>query len=197
MIKPESIRHSKKRPGIHEEKLIEPISIFFQNRDYHVVPHSRLNVAWGPIISDIDIILLKDDQMGCVEVKSKKDHIKRAAKQIDRIKDYVDFAWVAAEQKSITMTDKKIGLITISKGELSVHREPIEFTNQPTLDTIQSLRKKCLLKFLTENDQRHFLYKYDLAKYIFENKLNLFTRELIKAIVTCEEKCETNCPIIN
>ncbi len=95
LIKAGNILKSSKREGRHESVIIKKLAIFFENLGYQTIPHARFNIAWGNILSDVDLLVLKNDEIVAVEVKSSKDNLKRARKQIENIKDYVDYAYVA------------------------------------------------------------------------------------------------------
>ena len=87
MVVTQNIHKSTKHVGKYEEIIIQSLVTYFQLNGYEALPHSSLNIAWGSILSDIDILLVKENQLVCVEVKSHRDKLSKAPKQIDRIKD--------------------------------------------------------------------------------------------------------------
>lgn len=88
---------SSKREGAYEARIIRRLVPFFENMGFEAVPHARLNIAWGNIISDIDLLLIKDGTLGAVEVKSSRDNMRRAGRQIDGLRDFVGFVYVATD----------------------------------------------------------------------------------------------------
>lgn len=198
MIDPKNILNSTKKIGKNEDKLIKNLTKHFEKQDYYVVPHSRFNIAWGSIKSDLDILLIKHNVISYIEVKSKNDKIKKALIQIDKVKDIIDYGWIATEKTTVNVDSPNIGIIKINNDEINIIKHPIKFKNQPSFETLFSLKKKCLLNFLNKEEKRKkFIFKYDIAKYIYENKKHLCNRINIKHIVTCSNDCDNNCPIFN
>lgn len=81
-----SILKSSKRIGKYEAPIIKKLEPFFQNQGFQVVPHARFNISWGNIISDIDLLLIKENKVGIVEVKSSHDNLKRAKNKFQTLK---------------------------------------------------------------------------------------------------------------
>ena len=171
MIDPSNILNSTKKIGKNEGELITRLTRYFQKQDYFVAPHSRFNIAWGSTISDLDLLLIKDNVISYIEVKSKNDKIKKAVIQIDRVSDIIDFGWIATEKKSIKVDSPHIGIIKINNNDVEIVKYPIKFKSRPSLETLFSLKKSCLLKLLNKEEKnKKFIFKYDVAKYIYENK---------------------------
>ena len=188
---------SSKREGIHEAKIIKRLIPFFKNKGFQVVPHARFNIAWGNILSDIDLLLIKDDMIGVVEVKSSKDNLKRAKKQIDNIKDYADFVYIATDYIPRKFQFPKVGLIYVGE-YVAILKETKSFTNPTRLQSIDSIPKKCLCRI---SDVKQIKYqknmsKFKLAEQILHNAQNEIKKEL-QQIVTCGLRCDTQCPIWN
>jgi len=196
MVQARNINGSTKRIGRYEAKIIQSLTEYFQKKGYEVIPHARLNIAWGSILSDVDLLLLKKGALTYVEVKSRRDKLLKALKQIDRVKDYVDYAYVATDRLVKDWDIPKVGLIFVHGNIVTFVRESKRFTNGPSFSSIASLRKECLARFL-ENGRtcRTYIYKYDLARYVYEFKKDECTRECIKEIVACGTTCDTTCPI--
>jgi len=155
-----------------------------------------LNVAWGSILSEVDILLLKDDKLTYIEVKSRKDKISKALQQIGGVKDYVDFAYVATNKLLKEWNIPEIGLIYVQNNEVTLVKEPTRFRDRPRFTSIVSLKKKCLTRFLGNGRAcRTYVAKYDLAKYVYIVRKNECTRECLKEIVTCGSSCDGICPI--
>lgn len=192
---PENIHKSTKHVGKYEEAIIQSLVTYFELNGYEVTPHSSLNIAWGSILSDIDILLVKDYQLVCVEVKSHRDNLAKAPKQIDRIKDYVDYAYIATDKPITNLDVPDVGLIYVQRDKVKIVKKAKKFSNKPRLNSIATLKKKCIVSFF--GDYTRFLMisnKYELAvKVNLEGKC---TRDCLKEIVTCGELCDIDCPII-
>jgi hypothetical protein len=186
---------SKKKAGRYEEIVIQKLIPYFIGKGYEVVPHSRLNIAWGPIISDIDVLLIKDGLLTCVEVKSCKDKISRAPEQINQIKDFVDYAYVATEKAVQNWSTENVGLILVNGNTIKVMKKARKFSKKPTFLSILCLKKSCLNRMLT-SDFTNFQHidKFDLAKKVYSKRGSKCTRKYIREIVTCGENCSV-CPI--
>ncbi len=97
MINPKHILKSTKRIGKYETIIINNLQKYFSKLGYHAIPHARFDIAWGSILSDLDLLLVKDDQLILVEVKSSKDNLARARKQIEATEDFVDRVYIATD----------------------------------------------------------------------------------------------------
>lgn len=195
MVLAQNIYKSTKRIGSSEEKIILVLVNYFRNRGYEVIPHSSLNFAWGSVLSDVDILLLKDQLLTYVEVKSVRDNIARARKQIDRIMDYVDYAYVATSKKTTTFEMDGVGLLTVDEDAVTVIKKPKRFKTKPRFYSVVTLKKKCLLRFFGFG--KHYdiaATKYDLAQAVYQKNKCLCTRDVLKEIVTCGDQCSC-CPI--
>lgn len=197
MIEAVNILRSSKREGKHEAKIIKKLIPFFENKGYQVIPHARFNIAWGNILSDIDLLLIKDNHMGAIEVKSSKDNLARASKQIDNIKDYVDFVYIATDYTPRKFSFKNTGLIIINE-YVQVIKTANIFLGKPSLLSIDSIPKKCLCRMSTVKKIKYSknLSKSKLAEQILNNSQAELKEEL-QQIVTCGLTCDTQCPIWN
>jgi len=196
MVRAQNINGSTKRIGKYEAKIIRSLTEYFRKKGYEVIPHARLNIAWGSILSDVDLLLLEESALTYVEVKSRRDKLPKALKQIDRVKDYVDYAYVATNKLVNDWDIPKVGLIFVQGDAVTFVRKSTRFTNRPRFSSIASLRKECLARFVRNGRTcRTYIYKYDLARYVYEFKKDECTRECLKEIVTCGNTCDTNCPI--
>ncbi len=190
-----NILRSSKRKGKHEVKIIIKLIPFFENKGYRVIPHARFNIAWGNILSDIDLLLIKDQHIGVVEVKSSKDNLSRATRQIDNIKDYVDFMYIATDYTPRKFLFKDVGLIIVNQ-HVQIIKTSEAFAEKPRLFSINSIPKKCLCRIF---DVKKIKYsknssKSKLARQILNNSQNNLKKEL-QQIVTCGLECDTQCPI--
>ena len=196
MIKAENISKSTKHMGLYEEQIIRRLTDYFLEGGYEVIPHSSLNIAWGSVLSDIDLLLVKDQLLTYIEVKSSRDNLARAHKQIDRVMDYVDYAYVATDRKVRKWSSKNAGLIFVDSDKISVIKRGKRFQNKPRFYSVVTLKKKCLDRFFgMDNQCSMFENKYNLAEYVYATRE--CNRPLLKEIVTCGDLCSSNCPLIH
>lgn len=194
------LRKSSKVIGKYEEPLIKIITKYYELRGFIVIPHTRFNIAWSNIVSDIDVLMLKDGQMFVVEVKSSRDNIYRAYKQISRFMDFVDYIYIATDKPVHNWKYKEIGLLLIDviSGSIKEINTPRQLYDRPTIQTIGSFPRKCITRTLSvtaglQNYQK--LYKYQLADLMMRNCNSKLLRTSLKEIATCELDCDKGCPI--
>ncbi len=193
MIKAVNVLKSSKREGRHESIIIKKLVVFFENLGYQAVPHARFNIAWGNILSDVDLLLLKNDEIVAVEVKSSKDNLKRARKQIENIKDYVDYAYVATDYVPRKFSLRNAGLIYVN-GNVVILKRPKLLSDDLRLYSLDSLPKKCLCRWTkTKNQSYSNKSKSDLAVHILHDSDRIKSK--VKEIVTCGLNCDHGCPI--
>jgi Holliday junction resolvase len=196
MVLRKNIRSSTKHLGAFEKKIIRSLVHFFELRGYDVVPHASLNIAWGSIISDIDLLLLKDGLLTCVEVKSHRDNLAKAIVQIEKVKDYFDYAYVATDRQIRGLDLSNLGLISVNGESVRLTRKAQRFENKPRLSSVISLKRKCLDRFVGSGDtHRANVNKYELARFVHEIRTNECNRSCLREIVTCGDTCDTTCPI--
>ncbi len=184
---------SSKHEGRHESVIIKKLVIFFENLGYQTIPHARFNIAWGNILSDVDLLLLKNDEIVAVEVKSSKDNLKRARRQIENIKDYVDYAYVATNYIPRKFSLRNAGLIYVN-GSVVILKRSKPLSDTPRLYSLDSLPKKCLCRWAkTENQSYSNKSKSDLAVRILQDSCGI--KPKVKEIVTCGLNCDHGCPI--
>lgn len=195
MISANNIAKSKKRIGIYEKEIISTLEKHFQNKGYQAIPHSRLNIAWGSILSDIDLMLLKDQSLTYIEVKSSRDNLGRAKQQTDRMMDYFDYAYVATDRRVKNWDVPNVGLLYV-QGSVSTLRQAKKFSSKPKFSSVIALKKKCIARFFGD-DTGHLMHvdKYELAQHVYATKQDMCTRECLKEIATCGGSCDTFCPV--
>ncbi|MDG6949490.1 MAG: hypothetical protein JRM77_06570 [Nitrososphaerota archaeon] len=184
MIVAKRILPSKKRLGVHEKRLIDSLAAWFLKLGYDVIPHARLNLAWGPVLSDIDLLAIKRGTVTVIEVKSENDNLSRAAHQLDKIIDFVDYAFVATERMPRQWDHGKFGLIRIRDGEIEVIRFAQRLARRPTLDSILALPKSSLLRTagIRETDR---VLKDEVARTIFSTMRTKELRAYLKEEALC------------
>lgn len=190
----QNILRSSKKAGKYEDLIIKKLKPFFTEQGFRAIPHARFNISWGNIISDIDLLLIKEDKIGIVEVKSSRDNLKRAKKQISSIKDYVDFAYVATDFRPRKLPTPLAGWILV-ENKVTIMKYSQILGDEPSRHSVHSLPKKCLEQHLHHNDMpSRGLTKYELADNILSLSRENFKYE-VKTIATCGSDCDVNCPI--
>jgi hypothetical protein len=189
-----SIKKSTKSIGKYEAPLISRLCEHFESLGFKAFPHVRLNIAWGSCLSDIDILLIRDSLVTVIEVKSYRDKLARAEKQLEAISDYVDYSYVATDRLPRHWKSSRSGLLLI-KDDVRVVKRASKIVGEPKLDSLIALPKKCLLRFLGQPHQERLL-KYEIALRI----RNLFDdesiRQCLKEIVLCQGCSHNECPIL-
>lgn len=184
---------STKKMGKYEKSLISKLTHFYEKQDYEVFPHSSLNIAWGSIYVDLDLILFKKGLVTYIEVKSKKDHFQRAYKQIENVKDFIDYAYIASDKVEIKLKNEKIGIISIQDAEICIKNKPHRITEEPNLYSVLSLKKKCIERFFSDLENTRLISKYQLAVKVHSER-DLCSKENLKKIALCNQNCD-ECPI--
>jgi len=177
---------------------MEVLIPYFQNRGFKVHPHVQLNVSWGSIISDVDLIAMKDERLIGIEIKSKKDKFNRAFHQINKIHDFFDRFYIASDNSMEFLEkhweDKRIGMLFIS-GNAVTKREGEPFLRKPDLSVLEMLRKMCLSRLAKVVDCGNDGTRKELALNILPCLKGEHLKSVLKKIATCERTCENTCPI--
>ena len=183
-----NILTSTKREGKYEKSIIEKLKLFFEDQDYDVIPHARFNVAWGSMLSDLDLLLIKDNILTLVEVKSSRDNIQRVKKQFQSIQDYVDYYYVATDFFPKKIPIRNAGWILVNDS-VEIKHNAKKLERSPTLESVLSLKKQSLhfLLGLSEYEAKQFS-KYELACKVRAKTKNHHLKNNLKAIVTCSSK---------
>jgi len=185
MIQPQYILKSTKKVGKYEEKIIEKLTVHFSKNGFHVIPHARFDLAWGSILSDIDILLIKNNKLYLVEVKSSRDNLERAKEQIKRIEGFVDFIYLATDYEPRRWPSRKTGKIIISEENVLVLKEAKSLTKNPDIHTLMKLKKESLEMLLDGSTSIKNLSKYELASQILSTK-NENLKKQIQKLITCQ-----------
>jgi hypothetical protein len=192
------LEKSVKNLGKYEYKIMQKLEKYFLKLDYEVASHVRLNLAWSNIYSDIDMILIKNDEVSIIEIKSNKDRLSNAFKQLEKVKEYVDYVYVATETvpKKWQLNAQHIGLLIVDVNGVREEQKPISMKFIPSSKTLDSFQKKCLKRTLrTKNIEIINQNKDHIVKEI-EEKIDPFAmRNYLKQISICGYDCDNNCPI--
>lgn len=189
---------SSKKMGAYERQLLGILTSYFESRGFKVYPHVQLNIAWGSIISDVDLVAMRDDTLVGVEVKSRRDKFKHAFQQVERIRDFFDRVYIASDKPKQFLEknwqDKTIGLLFIENGKVA-EREGEKLLTKPNHSALVMLRKICLLRLAKAIKGVSSGSKSKLAFDILMETRGEHLRSILKSIVICERTCETVCPI--
>lgn len=181
---------SRKRLGRHETPIIETLADYFKKLGYNVLPHSRFDIAWGSILSDIDLLLIKDDSLTLVEVKSSKDNLLRAKKQFKEIRDYVDYVYIATDYYPRKWPlDIDVGRIVVKNETIDFLQMAKKIERAPSIQSIMSLKKEDLTIMLgLQKHQTNNTLKYVMAIQLQREKDSSILKNMLKVAVTCNLK---------
>jgi len=184
--------------GEYERQLLGILTSYFESKGFKPYPHVQLNISWGNIISDVDLVAMKDGALVGVEVKSRRDKFKNAFQQVDKIRAFFDRVYIASDKPKQFLEknwqDEKIGLLFIKNGEVTEKEGELLLT-KPRHSALVMLRKICLLRLAKAIKVDSRGSKSKLAFSILVNVKGEHLRLILKSIVTCERTCETFCPI--
>lgn len=186
MLNSQLILKSTKRSGKYEDVIISQLQPYFTELGYETVSHARFDIAWGSILSDVDLLLIKNNQLILVEVKSSRDNLSRAKNQIKQIEDFVDLIYVATDYYPRKWPSRKAGRIVVKEGQVRILKDAKPLDKLPKLETLLSLRRESLAKLLgkSENEIKR-LTKFQLAMLVREiNQHDL--KDKLKELVTCQ-----------
>lgn len=169
----------------------------FRREGYLVLLHVRLNIAYSSILSDVDVLLVKENEISVIEVKSRRDKLSKAFTQLDRIKDYVDFTYVATDKRPRKWMKRNVGLILVEDSGVSTVKPARRLTGHPRDKTVLSFQKKCIERTLNVHSiQTHSKEtKLAMTTKMIENIPPRLLRTHLKEIAVCSCLCDTNCPI--
>lgn len=186
MIDHTKVLKSRKKLGRYEKQIIETLSNYFKELGYDVLPHSRFDIAWGSILSDIDLLLIKEDTLTLIEVKSSKDNLLRVKKQYKEIQDYVDYYYIATDYYPKKWPLNNTGRIVVKDGIIDILKNPNKIEETPTIYSIMSLKKSDLTTLLgLQKHQTNNTSKYVMATRLQKEKTSDDLKTMLKIAVTC------------
>jgi len=77
-----------------------------------------------------------------------KNSFLKALVQIERIKDYIDYAYVATNKLVSNWNFRAVGLIIVRDNAVTIVKKPTRLRSRPKFSSIISLKKKCLSRFV-------------------------------------------------
>jgi len=179
--------------GNHELPLIEVVAGYFRAQGHLVFPRASLNIAWGTVISDVDLLAAKGNDLIAIEIKSRQDNLGRVDKQIAALKPYVDYVYLATERHVRRSLDSSLGLLRVTEDQVHLIKKPRRINSKPTIGSLAKLRRVCLERIVKETGAK--LSKYDLVEEAYTLRFDPSFRQCLKEIVTCPRTCATDCPI--
>jgi hypothetical protein len=181
-----------------KKQLIESIECYLESMGFKVFSHVQLNLSWGNIISDIDLIAIGESVIIGVEVKSSRDTLKNAKRQIDRMTDLFDGVYVASDKPEFLSIEKfaenRVGLLLVGNNDITIKKNCDILTHRPRKLTLMRLRKDCLKRMAhivggsTNGNKTH------LVSIIMPQIENEHLRLILKQVIICDRNCD-NCPI--
>ena len=212
MISAGLVPRSAKREGRHEARIIERLVPFFEAAGYDAVPHARFNIAWGSILSDIDLLLVGRGGSGgaprqavaAVEVKSSRDDLRRAPAQVERLLDYADYAYVATDYVPRRFAVRGAGLIVVRGGRVDVVRSAPRAARRGerrAAAAAAALPRKCLLRMAEARgmpaSQAGRAPKAQLARCVTAGRDATAVGDELAQVATCGGgcACESTCPV--
>ena len=189
---------SSKKMGIYEKELLSALKLYFEHRGFKVHSHVQLNISWGNIISDVDLVLESEGQLFGIEVKSKRDNLKNLVTQIDRMFDFFDGVYVATDNPKWMsrkeLADERIGILIVNG--LQIAEKTCQFSvSKPRPSTMIQLRKICLSRLSGMVNGKTNGDKNALVSFILNGTNAEHLRLILKSIVMCERECKENCPL--
>jgi len=184
------VHSSPKNLGNYEEPLMIKISEYFQELGFETHPHSSLNFAWHGMVSDVDVLMVKDSLLYGVEIKSKKDNVKRANKQIERLSHYVDYCYLAVEKMPKRLIENA-GLIIVDNWGVKIIKEA------PLVDgfdkrTFRTLKRICFTKIFNTT---RYGSKHKVVDYLWNIYSTKKLKSLFRRVLLCSEKDCSKCPL--
>jgi Holliday junction resolvase len=189
---------SSKKTGKYERQLFDVLMAYFEKMGFKVFSHVQLNLSWGNIISDIDVVAMSEKILIGVEVKSSRDNLKNVTKQIDKMMDFFDGIYVASDKPRHLLEenfhDRRVGLLFIDN-DVRIKKECQLLKDRPRKTALTRLRKTCLERLAEAVTGNSYGKKGDLASNILLALEDEHLRLILKSIVTCNRMCDTSCPI--
>ncbi len=183
------------------------------------MPHARFNIAWGSILSDIDLLLVGRGGGGgggaggggaarpavaAVEVKSSRDDLRRAPAQVERLLDYADYAYVATDYVPRRFAVRGAGLIVVRGGRVDVVRSApraARLGERRAAAAAAALPRKCLLRMAEARgmpaSQAGRAPKARLARCVTAGRGAAAVGDELAQVATCGGgcACDAACPV--
>jgi len=181
-----SLSVSPKREGKFEKDIIPRVARFFQERNYETKEHVSMNLAWGKVLSEVDLVAVKNEII-IIEVKSKRDKITRAKKQLDKIRILSDYCFIASD----TIVEPEqlapdTGILLLKGDTISITREAKKIDEPVSKNFLLSFKKSHLSELCKQLGFQRKMNKEYLAKLLIENVDPLDLKREVKLIAFSE-----------
>jgi len=184
------VHNSAKDLGKYEEPLMEQLCEYFEPLGFETHPHASLNFAWHGALSDVDVLMIKDNRLYGIEVKSNHDNVKRAKKQLEELSHYVDYCYLATEKMPKRLVTNAGQIIIDDWGVRVIKDAP--FVDAFDSRTFRTLKRTCFNKVFGTS---RYGSKYDIANQIWDlYKDKNVLKQIFRKILLCSAEC-TKCPL--
>lgn len=183
-----ALEKSPKKEGKLERDIIPKVAKFFRERRYETKEHVSMNLAWGRVLSEIDLIATKEEKIAVVEVKSKRDKVIRARRQLDKMRSLADYCFIASEtivRESCFSDDT--GILLVGDDRIWLIRDARKLNEPVTKGTLLSLKKECLMELSGEAGLCRRMSKDSMADFLLDNVSARDLKRKVKGVVFCSD----------
>jgi hypothetical protein len=164
-----SLAISPKREGKFEKEIIDKVALFFREKGYETKEHVSMNLAWGNVLSEIDVIAIRNEEIVIIEVKSKRDKINRAKKQLDKIRIFADYCFIASDiAVEPTRFADDTGILLLQEGKTTIARDAIKIGDQVSRNFLLCFKKRHLNELGKEFGSKQSMSKKELTSFLVE-----------------------------
>ena len=184
MIDPSLILKSRKKREKFKKPIIDTLTDYFAGLGYHIVPYARFDIPLGDVLSNVDMLLVRNDELVSVKIKSCKDKTPITAQKFYMVRDFVDSAYIATDYTPKIWPENTDGRIIIQDGTVNIVRESDKFEWMPRSNLLMFLKIDSLMSLLPDM-KTDGLSNYELAEIVRRT----YTQDLrlaVKRIVTCQ-----------
>lgn len=179
-----TLSHSPKKEGRFEKDIIPKVASFFRLKNYETKEHISLNLAWGKVISEIDLVAANQNEVIIVEVKSKRDKISRARKQLDNVRIFSDYCFIASDTiVNQNQLASDTGILFLNKDEIISIRQPKKINDSVTKDFLLKLKKTDLDLLCKTLAVKKFQEKSTIADFLVNTIEPRILKKHVRSIV--------------
>jgi hypothetical protein len=142
--------------GIYEKPIILALERYFDSKGFSTYVNAHLNIAWGTVISDVDLLLIRKKEVIAIEVKSKKDVFRKAFFQLEKIASFIDKGFIATDDENTAnkfrRTDSQMGIlyVNLKSNDIVIKKSAKTYEINPSSTAISCLKRCCLEEFAKE-----------------------------------------------
>ncbi len=178
-----SLKKSNQNRGKYEEKISPILTKYLVEEGYQVKNHVSLNIAWGTILSQIDILGIKENELTIFEIKTKQDNLSSYRKQYNKIKNFIDYYYIVVEKEiNLNHIEKEVGLIQIKDNIIEIRKKAKKQPENIKPESLEMLKKSDLLILSNKKSKK---IKNEVSKEILHEYQNLekLKKEIQKIIL--------------